>query len=116
MYSAYTSSVQGSLSPVRGVRAGILAVVASSDSEVRPRVDSPVDGIVQSLGHTTTQRHVGDGALMLCLPGGSVFGLGNGELVSSVISAAHKTPATISPIVPLPLGLKALTATAQWVP
>jgi hypothetical protein len=74
-----------------GVRTGILVVIASSDGEVHTRVDSPVDGIVQSLGHTTTQRHVGDGTLMLCLPGGSVFGLGSGELVSSVLGSPQDT-------------------------
>ena len=62
------------------VRAGIPVVVTSSDSEVHARVDGPVDGIVQSLGLATAQRHVGDGTLVLRLSGSNVLSLGSGEL------------------------------------
>ena len=77
----------GLLGSCRGVRAGILVVVARSDGEVHPRADSPVDGIVQSLRHTSTQRHVGNGTLVPRLPGGSILGLSSGELVSSLLSS-----------------------------
>ena len=76
----------GLLSSCGGVRAGILVVVARSDGEVHPRVDSPVDGIVQSLRHTPTQQHVGNGTLVPRLPSGSVLGLSGGELASSLLS------------------------------
>ena len=74
-----------------GLRASILVVVAGSDGEVHPRVDSPVDGIVQNLGHTATKRHVDDGTLMPCFPDGSIFGLGSGELSNSLLSGPRDT-------------------------
>lgn len=46
-----------------GVVAGISVVVASGDSKVNTSADSSVDGSIESLGLTTTKRHVGDGAL-----------------------------------------------------
>lgn len=46
-----------------GVVAGISVVVASGDSKVNTSADGSVDGSIESLGLTTTKRHVGDGAL-----------------------------------------------------
>ena len=86
----------GLLSSCGGIRAGILVVIASSDGEVHPRFDGPVDGIVQSLGHTTTQRHVGDRTLVLRPPGGSVLSLGRGELVSSLLGSPQNASDNIT--------------------
>jgi hypothetical protein len=46
-----------------GVVTGISVVVASGDSKVNTSADSSVDGSIESLGLTTTKRHVGDRAL-----------------------------------------------------
>lgn len=46
-----------------GVVAGISVVVASSDGKVNTSANGGVDGGIESLGLSTTKRHVGDGAL-----------------------------------------------------
>ena len=57
------------LSRSGGVRTGI--PVASGDGKVHARLNDFVNCIVQSLGYSATQRHVSDGTLVPCLPGGS---------------------------------------------
>ena len=73
------------------VGASIPVVVTCSDSEVHAGVDSPIYGIVQSLGLATTQRHVGNGTFVLGLPGGGVFSLSSGELARSPLGGPQNT-------------------------
>ena len=81
----------GLLSRSGGVGTGILVVVPGGDGEVHTRVDGPVNSIVQSLGHTATQRHVGNGSLVLRLSGSSELGLGSSELLGSLVSGPQNT-------------------------
>lgn len=78
------------------VRTGVPVVVTGSDSEVHARFNGPVDSIVQSHRLATTQRHVGDRTLVLCLSGGSVLSLGSSELVSSLLCSPQNTANDIS--------------------
>ena len=91
------------LSRSGGTRAGIPVVVASGNGKVRTRLNSLVSGLVQRLGKTITQRHVGNGSLMSCLSECSKLDL-------AVYSATHKTPPTTSAAVLLPLEPKVLMA------
>ena len=84
------------LSGSGGVGAGIPVVVTGSDSEVHARLDGPIDSIVQSHGLTATQRHVGDGTLVLCFSGGSVLSLGSGELTGGLLGGPQNTTNNIS--------------------
>jgi len=79
-----------------GVRAGIPVVVTGSNGEVHARGDGTVDSVVQSLGLTTTQRHVSDGTLVPRLPGGGILSLGSGELVGGLFSSPQNTTDHIS--------------------
>ena len=54
----------GLLRSCRGVVACVLVVVARGDSEVHAGIDSAVDDVVESARLATTERHVGDGALV----------------------------------------------------
>ena len=78
------------LSRSGGVRTGIPTVVASGDGKVHATLDNLVR-IVQSLGHTATQRHVSDGTLVPCLPGGGELDIGSSELGSLLSGAQNNT-------------------------
>ena len=79
-----------------GVGTGIPVVVTGSDGEVHARLDGLVDGVVQSQGLSTTQRHVGDGTLMPSLSGSSVLSLCSGELVSGLFSSPQNATNDVS--------------------
>ena len=60
------------------------------------RLNGLVDGVVQSQGHSTTQRHVGDGTLVPGLSGSSILGLGSCELVCGVFSSPQNATNDVS--------------------
>lgn len=69
------------------VVAGVLVVVSSSDGKVKTRLDGLVDSIVEGLDFATTERHVGDGALVLGLSGSGELSSGFGGLGGGIFSS-----------------------------
>lgn len=48
-------------------------LLSSSDGKVKPSLDGSIDGVIEGLGLSTTEGHVGDRSLVLGLSGGSKF-------------------------------------------
>lgn len=77
----------------RRVLAGIRVVIASSDGKVDARANGGVDSGIESLGLTSTQRHVGNGAfeaLALAILGGlDVVKVAGGGILNALDNIGH---------------------------
>ena len=73
------------------VVASIAVVVTGCDSEVHASINSLVDGVVECLRLATTERHVGDGALVVGLAGPPELLERSSGLRRSLLRRPHNT-------------------------